>query len=157
MSDFLRFRQLLDEVLAPYAGRVIERLRDIQGRPYDHSLSHISFELRAGFPGEFPIMVYYMDAENCQVDAVGAPGGFEYLLEDFSLPDIETVQVKVEQLLPDTREAADIEALAWERWLYERWQEAGFGTNAPPAYAEGYYSGVRIDLHTGEEGNAWDK
>jgi hypothetical protein len=154
MSNVVRFKQLLDEVLAPYAGRVIERLRDIQRRPYNNSLSHISFELRAGFPSEFPIMVYYMDAENCQVDAVGAPGGFEYLLEEFSLPDIETVEAEVEQLLPDTCEAADIEALAWERWLYERWQEAGYGINAPPAYAEGYYSSVRIDLHTGKRVNA---
>jgi hypothetical protein len=154
MSDVIRFKQLLDEVLAPHTAHVVERLQDIQRRPYDGSLLHISFELRAGFPSEFPIMVYCIDAENCQIDAVDAPGGFERLLEDFSLRDIETFEVKAEHLLSDTREAADIEALAWSQWLYERWQEAGYGADAPSAYAEGYYSGIRIDLHTGKEANA---
>lgn len=143
------YTRRLSEILAPYCGKVEEKLRDLASRRYPASVECVSLELRGYFPDAFPFIVYFWDSRNSQVFAPEIPEGFELVVDPFELDDADSVEDELQALLDGFDKPDEVEALEWHHWLRERWIAAGVAECSVRIVADSYYTNLRTDLRSG--------
>jgi hypothetical protein len=148
MKGLSEYVAVLSEILEPYEAEVKRKLLDLATRHYDSDVAQISIELRGYFPDDFPLIIYFWDAENTQISATGAPEGYELLVSELAMADSEASEARLESIRKLTKSPDELEALAWHQWLKKLWLEVGVKSTVP-IVADSYYTDVRTELAAG--------